>query len=265
MQYSEVKKICDELHKTGKPVSLDYLISKVPGAQASLVVHYQKWRNEQANHAPVSLEADKGMFSSEFVTAFQREAEAHSKKLTDQLNQQLQQAMQAEVLAAEHNRELQQQVGQLEQRKAELETSLQQQQQQLATQSEKFALLGDERDEALSQNRYQSEQLQKTSAELEKSTVELEQLRSELALADQELNDSKTSLAQLQNQLDEVRKQADSAQKLAEQTRAEAEQLQLKLIAAQQAQEELEQQLQSEQQPWPVLHIPQIRPNLVPH
>ena len=60
-QYSEVKKICDELQKTGKPVSLDYLISKVPGAQASLVVHYQKWRNEQANRAPVVPEADNGM------------------------------------------------------------------------------------------------------------------------------------------------------------------------------------------------------------
>lgn len=58
MQYSEVKKICDELHKTGKPVSLDYLISKVPGAQASLVVHYQKWRNEQANRAPAPVSTD---------------------------------------------------------------------------------------------------------------------------------------------------------------------------------------------------------------
>ena len=106
MQYSEVKKICDELHKTGKPVSLDYLISKVPGAQASLVVHYQKWRNEQANRAPAPS-ATESLFSEDFVAAFQRESEQHAKKLTDQLNQQLQQAMQAEVLAAEHNRELQ--------------------------------------------------------------------------------------------------------------------------------------------------------------
>ena len=94
MQYSEVKKICDELHKTGKPVSLDYLISKVPGAQASLVVHYQKWRNEQANRAPTPSSAEN-IFSDDFVAAFQRESEQHAKKLTDQLNQQLQQAMQA--------------------------------------------------------------------------------------------------------------------------------------------------------------------------
>lgn len=233
MQYSEVKKICDDLHKTGKPVSLDYLISQVPGAQASLVVHYQKWRNEQANVASTPTSGES-MFSEDFVTAFQRESQLHAKKLTDQLNQQLQQAMQAEILAAEHNRELQLEVEQLQQRKSELESSLQQQQQQLSTQAEKYSNLSEERDQAQALSKAQQLQLDEAKAQLtEQQAI--------IAQAEQELMLNKATLEQVQQQF-------NAAQQEAEQAKNDAEQLQLKLIAAQQAQDELEEQLQNEQQ-----------------
>ena len=232
-QYSDVKKICDELQKTGKPVSLDYLISKVPGAQASLVVHYQKWRNEQANRAPVHTSAES-LFSPEFVAAFQHEAELRAKQHTDQLNQQLQQAMQAEVLAAEHNRELQQELQQLQQRKAELETSQQQQQQQLSTQAEKYAALTEERDQALKLT-------QKQQQELTDARQQSETLQATLAMAQQELATTRQAITGLQQQLT-VSEQAQ------QQAQQQAETIQLKVIGLQQAQDELEEQLQHEQQ-----------------
>lgn len=115
-QYTDVKRICDDLESSGKAVSLDYLLSKVSDAQASVVSHYKKWRTEQGQQRQ---QDNLSGFSEDFIAAFQREAQKQTQWQTDQLTKQLAEALQAEVKAVEQVQALQQQIQQLQ---AQLET-----------------------------------------------------------------------------------------------------------------------------------------------
>ncbi|GHG59284.1 hypothetical protein GCM10010919_01680 [Alishewanella longhuensis] len=172
-QYTDVKRICDDLESSGKAVSLDYLLSKVSDAQTSVVSHYKKWRNEQVQ--PRQQDNLTG-FSDEFIAAFKQEALKQTQQQTEQLNKQLSEAIHAEVKAVEQLQHVQQSLRQVEQRKSELEHNLVAQQQQLAQQAEHFAELTNER------NQLQQE-LQQLQQQLKTQQLSLQQAQQALTAA----------------------------------------------------------------------------------
>ena len=168
-QYTDVKRICDDLESSGKAVSLDYLLSKVSDAQASVVSHYKKWRTEQGQQRQ---QDSLSGFSEDFIAAFQREAQKQTQWQTDQLTKQLAEALQAEVKAVEQVQALQQQMRQTEQRRTELEQALTAQQQQLATQADNFAIVSAERDQL-------AQEMQQLQQQLNTQQQHFQQLRGE--------------------------------------------------------------------------------------
>ena len=68
-QYTDVKRICDDLESSGKAVSLDYLLSKVSDAQATVVSHYKKWRTEQVQQRQQDAANSASVFQHEAETS----------------------------------------------------------------------------------------------------------------------------------------------------------------------------------------------------
>lgn len=183
-QYTDVKRICEDLENSGKAVSLEYLLSKVSDAQTSVVSHYKKWRNEQVQQRPTE---NMTGFSDEFITAFKQEALKQTQQQTEQLNKQLSEAIHAEVKAVEQLHHLQNHLRQAEQRKSELEHNLNVQQQQLAQQAEHFAEISEER------NKLQQE-LQQLQQQLNTQQLSLQQAQEALTTAKTEEQDNQQRL-----------------------------------------------------------------------
>lgn len=194
-QYTEVKRICDDLERSGKAVSLDYVLSKVSDAQASVVSHYKKWRNEQLQgQSPDQLPG----FSDDFIQAFRQEALKQTQQQTALLTRQLAEAIQAEVKAVEQLQYQQHSLQQLALHKAELEQNLATQQQQLARQADTFAELTTERDQLQQEVQQLQGQLTTQQHLLQQSQQEQQQAQAQLTQLQQDLTNLQQAAAQQQ-------------------------------------------------------------------
>lgn len=216
-QYTEVKRICDDLERSGKAVSLDYVLSKVSDAQASVVSHYKKWRNEQLQgQSPDQLPG----FSDDFIQAFRQEALKQTQQQTALLTRQLAEAIQAEVKAVEQLQYQQHSLQQLALHKAELEQNLATQQQQLARQADTFAELTTERDHLqqevqqlqgqLTTQQHHLQQSQQAQAQLTQLQQDLTKLQQAAA---QQQADDRQRLQQLTEQYELLRKRSAEQQR----------------------------------------------------
>lgn len=194
-QYTEVKRICDDLERSGKAVSLDYVLSRASDAQASVVSHYKKWRNEQL----LAQSQDKlPGFSDDFIQAFRQEALKQTQQQTAQLTKQLAEAIQAEVKAVEQLQYQQHSLQQLALHKAELEQNLATQQQQLARQADTFAELTTERDHLRQEVQQLQGQLTTQQYHLQQSQQEQQQTQAQLTQLQQDLTKLQQDAAQQQ-------------------------------------------------------------------